>query len=128
MDCSPPGSSIHGISQARILDLVAISFFRGPSDPGIKPAFPALAGGFFPSEPPGAMVQVFIYLFLCCDHCKLILTLFHLALTLDSRMKEADTTWNFANSHGIEKKNIVHWLLQLLLRNVTHHSGHVLFS
>ena len=26
MDCSPPGSSIHGISQARIVDWVAISF------------------------------------------------------------------------------------------------------
>ena len=29
MDCSPPGSSIHGISQARILEWVAISFSRG---------------------------------------------------------------------------------------------------
>ena len=29
MDCSPPGSSIHGIFQARILEWVAISFFRG---------------------------------------------------------------------------------------------------
>ena len=29
VDCSPPGSSIHGILQARILEWVAISFFRG---------------------------------------------------------------------------------------------------
>ena len=29
MDCSPPGSSVHGISQARILEWVAISFSRG---------------------------------------------------------------------------------------------------
>ena len=29
MDCSPPGSSIHGVSQARILEWVAISFSRG---------------------------------------------------------------------------------------------------
>ena len=28
MDCSPPGSSVHGISQARILEWVAISFSR----------------------------------------------------------------------------------------------------
>ena len=28
-DCSPPGSSVHGISQARILEWVAISFPRG---------------------------------------------------------------------------------------------------
>ena len=31
MDCSPPGSSVHGISQARILEWVAISFSRGSS-------------------------------------------------------------------------------------------------
>ena len=29
IDCSPPGSSVHGISQARILEWVAISFSRG---------------------------------------------------------------------------------------------------
>ena len=33
MDCSPPGSSIHGISQARIPGWVAISFSRGSSQP-----------------------------------------------------------------------------------------------
>ena len=33
MDCSPPGSSVHGIFQARILDWVAIPYFRGSSWP-----------------------------------------------------------------------------------------------
>ena len=33
MDCSPPGSSVHGILQARILERVAISFSRGSSRP-----------------------------------------------------------------------------------------------
>ena len=33
MDCSPPGSSVHGISQARILERVAISYSRGSSPP-----------------------------------------------------------------------------------------------
>ena len=33
MDYSPPGSSVHGILQARILEWVAISFFRGASQP-----------------------------------------------------------------------------------------------
>ena len=37
MDCSPPGFSIYGISQARILEWVAISFSRG--SPGIEPSF-----------------------------------------------------------------------------------------
>ena len=31
MDCSPPGSSVQGISQARILEWVTISFSRGSS-------------------------------------------------------------------------------------------------
>ena len=33
MDCSPPGSSVHGISQTRVLEWVAISFSRGSSQP-----------------------------------------------------------------------------------------------
>ena len=33
VDCSPPGSSVHGISQARIQEWVAISFSRGSSWP-----------------------------------------------------------------------------------------------
>ena len=33
MDCSPPGSTVYGISQARILKWVAISFSRGSSQP-----------------------------------------------------------------------------------------------
>ena len=37
MDCSAPGSPVHGISQARILEWVAIFFARGSSWPSIKP-------------------------------------------------------------------------------------------
>ena len=50
MDHSPPGSSIHGILQARILEWVACPPPGDLPDPGIKPASlmsPALAGGFF---------------------------------------------------------------------------------
>ena len=39
MDYSPPGSSVHGIFQARILEWVAMSSSRGLPDPGIKPGF-----------------------------------------------------------------------------------------
>ena len=51
MDCSLPGSSIHGILQARILEWVAISFSRG--SPGIKPGSPALEADALTSETPG---------------------------------------------------------------------------
>ena len=37
MDCSPPGSSVYRISQARILEWLAISSSRDLADPGIKP-------------------------------------------------------------------------------------------
>jgi len=50
VDHSPPGFSVHGISQVRILEWVAALDLL---DPGIKPKFPALASGFFTTEPPG---------------------------------------------------------------------------
>ena len=53
MDCIPPGSSVHGISQARILEWVTIFFSRDLPDPGIRPESPALAGGFFTTKSPG---------------------------------------------------------------------------
>ena len=52
-DCSPPGSSVHGISQARILEWVAISFSGDLPDPGTEHAFPGLQVDSQPSEPPG---------------------------------------------------------------------------
>ena len=56
MDSSPPGSSVHRILQARILEWVAISFSRGLPHPGIEPislASPAQQTDFFTTEPPG---------------------------------------------------------------------------
>ena len=52
MDCSLPGSSVHGISQARILEQIAISFSRGSSRPRDWTSAPALAGRLFTTEPP----------------------------------------------------------------------------
>ena len=53
MNCSPPGSSVHGISQARILEWVAISFSRGSSRPRNQTFVSCLAGGLFTTESPG---------------------------------------------------------------------------
>ena len=54
MDYSPPGSSVHGILQARILEGVAMpSPPVGLPHPGIKPRSPALQANSPPSEPPG---------------------------------------------------------------------------
>ena len=48
MDCRPPGFSVHGILQARILECVAIPSSGDLPDPGMEPSSlmsPALAGG-----------------------------------------------------------------------------------
>ena len=51
MDCSPPGSSVHGILQARVLEWTAIMpssrGFSLPRDGTQSPVSLALAGGFF---------------------------------------------------------------------------------
>ena len=55
MDCSPPGSSVHGIFQARILEWVAIPFSSDLGNPGslaIKPGSPALKMDSLLFEPP----------------------------------------------------------------------------
>ena len=53
IDGSPPGSPIPGLLQARTLEQVAILFSRDLPNPGIEPMSPALAGGFFTTEPSG---------------------------------------------------------------------------
>ena len=52
MDCSPPGSSVHGISQARILEWLPFPIPVNLPSPGIKLISPALAGGFFTTVSP----------------------------------------------------------------------------
>ena len=79
MDCSLPGSSVHGIFQARVLEWVATAssaviaarehnscgaqaelpfgmWALFPSE--IESVSPALAGGFFTPEPPGTPPQM----------------------------------------------------------------------
>ena len=53
VDCSLPGSSVHGIPQARMLEWAAISSSRGSSQPRDKPMSPASRGEFFTTEPRG---------------------------------------------------------------------------
>ena len=56
MDYSLPGSSVHAIFQARILEWVAISFSKGSSRPRDQThgsCGSCTAGRFFAAEPPG---------------------------------------------------------------------------
>ena len=47
MDCSPPGSSVHGVSQARILEWVAMPFSRGSSQPRDRTWLCCISGKIF---------------------------------------------------------------------------------
>ena len=55
VDCSPPGFSVHGILQARILEWVAIFSSRGSSWPWDWTRASCTAGRFFTTEPPGKL-------------------------------------------------------------------------
>ena len=74
IDCSPPGSSVHGIFQARILERVAISYSRGSSQPNpvielMSPASPAI-GGFFTTESPRKHPRLHPMLIIQCYKCE----------------------------------------------------------
>ena len=63
MDCSPPGSSVHGILQARILEWVAIPFSRGSSWPRDQTQVTSLtsvslAGVFFTTSSPWEAYEI----------------------------------------------------------------------
>ena len=57
MDCSPPGSSVHGLLQARILESIAMPSSRGSSRSRDRTCVfcgSCIAGGFFTTEPQGS--------------------------------------------------------------------------
>ena len=59
MDSSPPGSSVQGILQARILEWVAISFTRGSSQSRDQTLVSCTAGGFFTNRSTREASQVY---------------------------------------------------------------------
>ena len=109
MDSSSPSFSVHGISQARILEWVAISFSRGPDwIKDITHTPPALADGFFSTEPPGNP-----YMYKKCQHQQVIsfkrdfkflelmvVTKYCQKLRIVSRVYDHSET--YYNSHKIE--------------------------
>ena len=57
MDYSPPGSSVHGILQAKILEWVPLPFPGDLPSPGIKPKSPELQEDSLPLSPQGTLHQ-----------------------------------------------------------------------
>ena len=62
IDCSRPGSSVHGILQARILEWVAIPFSWGPSQPRDQARVSCTAGRLFTFEPPWVEAPIYLAL------------------------------------------------------------------
>ena len=52
MDSSLPGSSVHGFPRQEYWSKLPFPSPRDLPDPGIEPMSPALAGGFYTTEPP----------------------------------------------------------------------------
>ena len=84
MDYSLPGFSVHGILQARILELVAILSLGNLSDPGIKPRSPELQADSLQTESPGKPKVQSILIQITCIIVKLstysvcvLLAIFH---------------------------------------------------
>ena len=64
VDCSPPGSSIHEISQARILEWIAISVSRGFSWPTGQNLYPCVCRQFLYTESLGKPMYMCVLLLL----------------------------------------------------------------
>ena len=57
LDCSPPGHSVHGILQARILRRVAFPFSRGSLQPRAQTQVSCTTGRFVPARPPFGYIK-----------------------------------------------------------------------
>ena len=79
-----PGSSVHGIPQARILKWAAISFSRGSSQPRDSPVSPALVGRFFTTVPPGRPIYDIHEVYIWTVSLSIYLKLYHKELNCES--------------------------------------------
>ena len=61
MDCSSPGSSVHGILQVSIVQWVSSPLSRGSSQPRIEPRSPELHAGYLQSKSPGKPMYIYIH-------------------------------------------------------------------
>ena len=115
MDCSPPGSSVHGIFQARLLEWVAISFSSGSSQPGINPRSPAWQADALPSVPPGRSMNPCKY-FSCFFSSRSPHLLLHFSHTSPVLLRQHATSplpQDLCTSRSCELKALSHVCTQL---------------
>ena len=70
MDCNPEAPVSMAFSRQEYWSGLSYPTLRDLSDPGIEPRSPALAGGFFTTEPPGNFTFVYenVDLYSCTDY------------------------------------------------------------
>ena len=117
MDCSPPGSSVHGILQARILEWVAMPFSRESSQPRDRThisCVSCIAGGLFThwTTWEASNNNRCTYLF-DCPRSQLQLANFWLG-HMGSSSLTRDQTWTFA----LGAQRLSHWTTREVLRLV----------
>ena len=95
MDRSPPGSSVHDIFQARLLEWVAISSSRDLPDSRIEPVSPALAGGFFTTEPPGKLSRYIVHYIKTRDYIIVWAQMKEIDFLLSIRCRVCNRCWPF---------------------------------
>ena len=99
MDCSPPGSSVHGISQAGYWSGLPFPLPGELPDPMVKPSSPALAGTFFTTESPG---KPNYHMYCCC--C------FSCSVMSDSLRPCGLYSSPGSSVHGILQARILEWV------------------
>ena len=128
MDCGPPGSSVHGIFQARILEWVPCPPPGAILDTEIEPASPAPAGRLFTTVSPGSpdsvrrrltvaliciplMSNGVDHLFMCLIATHIYIHTYTLLLSCCSRVRLCGTPWTAAHqappSLGFSRQE--HW-------------------
>ena len=126
MDCSPPGSSVHGIFQARILEWVSMPSSRESSHPGIKPRSPTLQANSWLSEPLGkpkntrvGSLSLLQGIFLTQELNQVLLYCRQILYRLNPSRKPRDAVpkqelfWNYNTQEGTEaRKHMVHCVLE----------------
>ena len=103
IDCSPPGSSVHGTLQARILEWVAMPSSRGSSQTRDRTCIPWAAVRVFTAEPPGKPFNYHSFM-------KVKVKVAWLCLTLCDPMDYI--------VHGILQARILEWVSLSLLQGI----------
>ena len=94
MNCSPPGSSVHGISQQEYWSGLPFSSPGYLPGPGIEPVSPTLAGRFFTAKPPEKPMWSYIDILIHWDIflmriCLLVLEIFPARIFLGSKLQRS---------------------------------------